>query len=70
MRLRSTALSRGAVLSGCGVLGGPAVGGAVAVGEVVGGVDEGDVGEGLRQVADQAPGMRVVFLGKQADVVA
>ena len=38
--------------------------------EVVGGVDEGDVGERLRKVADLPPRARVVLLGEQADVVA
>ena len=50
---------------------------AVLVGETVGapeqadrGVDQRDVRERLREVADQALGDRVVLLGEQADVVA
>src|SRR5580658_763963 len=39
-------------------------------GEVDGAVDEGDVGEGLREVADEPLGDRVVLLGEQPDVVA
>ena len=37
--------------------------------EVAGGVDQRHVGERLREVAEQAPGRRVVLLGEQADVV-
>src|SRR3712207_708969 len=39
-------------------------------GEVAGGVDQPDVGERLREVAELPPGERVVLLGQQADVVA
>jgi hypothetical protein len=35
---------------------------------VAGGVDEGDVGEGLREVADEAASCRVVLLGEETDV--
>lgn len=38
-------------------------------GQVLGGVDEGDVGEGLRKVADQTLGLGVVFLGQEANIV-
>ena len=33
-------------------------------------VDQRDVGEGLRKVADQAAGARIVFLAEQPDIVA
>src|SRR5260221_1670241 len=41
-----------------------------AVGEVERGRDEGDVREGLREIADQPPGLRIIFLGQQPEVVA
>ena len=44
--------------------------GAFDLGEMRGGVDERDVGEGLRKVAELASRARVVLLGKEADVVA
>src|SRR5688572_23152969 len=37
--------------------------------EVQRGVDQRNVGEGLRKVAEETPGDRIVLLGKQADVV-
>ena len=33
-------------------------------------VDERDVGESLRKIAEQTPGNGVIFLGQQADIVA
>ena len=44
--------------------------GEVMAGQAVGGVDERDVREGLREVADEAPRHRVVLLGEEAEVVA
>ena len=55
--------------SPCGVLA-PIGRRSVGVGQVHGGVDQRDVRERLREVADQAPAPRVVLLGEQADVVA
>jgi hypothetical protein len=37
--------------------------------QIEGGVYEGDVGEGLRKIADQSLAIDVVFLGEQAEVV-
>src|SRR3954453_23785752 len=37
--------------------------------EVQGGVDEGHVGEGLREVAEEATRRGIVFLGEQAHIV-
>jgi hypothetical protein len=37
--------------------------------EIEGGVYEGDVGEGLGKIADQALAIDVIFLGEQAEVV-
>ena len=39
-------------------------------GQVMGGVDQRDVREGLRVIADQPSCDWIVFLGKQTDVVA
>ena len=44
--------------------------GVLGAGERQGGVDQRHVGEGLGEVADQAPRAAVVLLGQQADVVA
>jgi hypothetical protein len=40
------------------------------MGEVAGGGDERDMREGLREVADQTLGPRIVLLGEQPDIVA
>ena len=66
LRVRSFALlaTRHRSLAGA-LLGWPA-----AASEVVGGVDQGDVREGLREVADQASRTHVVLFRQQSDVVA
>ena len=38
--------------------------------EVEGGIDQRDVRESLREVADQAFALDIVFLGEQAEIVA
>src|SRR5437763_1524784 len=38
--------------------------------EVMRAVDEGDMGESLREVADQPSRRRIVFLGEQPDIIA
>ena len=43
--------------------------GSLRAGQVVGGVDQRDVREGLRKVADLAGEARVVLLGEESDVV-
>src|SRR5258708_21721986 len=39
-------------------------------GQVVGGVDECDVGEGLREITREALCPRIIFLCKQTDIIA
>src|SRR6185295_6839608 len=46
------------------------IGGTGGPTQVPGRVDEGDVGEGLREIADQALRLGIVFLGEEADVGA
>ena len=45
-------------------------GGTLGLQQVMGGVDQADVGEGLGEIAQLAAGARVVLLGQQAEVVA
>ena len=52
---------------GAGVAGG---GERIRAAQPEGGIDQRDVGEGLREVAHQPSGQRVVLLGEQAEVVA
>src|SRR5689334_5885673 len=49
---------------------GALLGGSLSPGQVVGGVDQGDVREGLRKISDLAREARVEFLGEQSDIVA
>src|SRR5262245_21165572 len=46
------------------------LGGLAPAGQVVGGVDESDMREGLWEVADQTAGLDVVLFRQQAEVVA
>ena len=61
----STDPRRGGSLALLAMLGGPP-----PFGEVPGGVDQPDMGEGLRKVSEQPAGDRVVFLRQEANVVA
>src|SRR5579872_1133000 len=39
-------------------------------GKILRGIDQKDVAKGLRKIAQMTSGMRIIFLGQQADVVA
>ena len=45
-------------------------GGALGLQQVVGRVDQADVGEGLGEIAELAAGARVVLFGQKAEIVA
>lgn len=48
----------------------PVLGRAVGPGQIVRGIDQRDMREGLRIVANLPPRLRIVLLGKEADIVA